>query len=613
MRFTDIFAELKHQESSFLDASRRVFQPPGWLFPLGQFSLFIGTPVLFFGTGIAMTHFELDVPDLLFMGVRFASVLLWWALVFLLITIVKRAFDYHQNVAIQITRIQLLRGLLGFLQADVLPGSGLKAELDWGDVFAQTPIRFKLRSKGKKSLYFRQRWADLRLLLIDGSELRIRFEDKYKTQTDIVRSLRLQRGSLDYNQLLYSPSLAAQRLGVPAGMSFPQQFLYWIVDLKQMRFRQEQPTGLEDSYGMQEAIYAFLITSRQAYRLLLPNSTKVPPQTQSTTRTGKQAPTQSIPTPMNHANPTGTHEEPPDKKITTLRTLKTPPAGPAKWPKEAPPSPPKSETSPSSELAELIAGSRLRPRITGQSRSGYTLSCQGETIEIRLEKVKSSDYISLRLNTPGLDRWPVAELLRANPSLAQIRLGRNSQGQTALTRSYLASELNNEEFDACLQELGYFSTQFQTHQTLPSHLKRLKTTIPDSFLDLLKQVLAGLDAETKQEGPYFKVKLKFESGRTQKLYLRTDRSDCLGRPVLSLQTFIQGVSNLKHLDPYLAQNLQAGYGALGLAKHGGVEHLVMTECQLIQSASALELETLLIRLAARGDRLERELSASDTF
>jgi hypothetical protein len=59
--------------------------------------------------------------------------------------------------------------------------------------------------------------------------------------------------------------------------------------------------------------------------------------------------------------------------------------------------------------------------------------------------------------------------------------------------------------------------------------------------------------------------------------------------------------------------LQAGYGAIGLAKHGGVEHLVMTECQLFQSASALELETLLIRLAASGDRLERELSASDTF
>jgi hypothetical protein len=97
----------------------------------------------------------------------------------------------------------------------------------------------------------------------------------------------------------------------------------------------------------------------------------------------------------------------------------------------------------------------------------------------------------------------VAELLRANPSLAQIRLGRNSQGQTALTKSYLASELNGEEFDACLQELGYFSSQFQTHQTLPSQLKRLKTAIPDSFMDLLKQVLAGLDAVTKQGGPLF--------------------------------------------------------------------------------------------------------------
>jgi len=177
----------------------------------------------------------------------------------------------------------------------------------------------------------------------------------------------------------------------------------------------------------------------------------------------------------------------------------------------------------------------------------------------------------------------------------------------------LASELNAEEFDACLQELGYFSSQFQTQHTLPSHLKRLKTPTPDSFLQVLKQVFAGLEAETKQEGPYFKVKLKFESGRTQKLYLRTDRSDCLGRPVLSLQTFIQAVSAQTQLNPYLAQNLQAGYGALGLAKHGGVEHLVMTECQLIQSASALELETLLIRLAASGDRLERELSLSDAF
>jgi hypothetical protein len=335
MRFTDIFAELDRQESDFLDASTRVFQPPGWLFPMVHFSMFIGTPVLFFGTGMAMAHYELGVPDLLFLGVMFGSVLLWWFLHFVLLAKVKSALDYHQNVAIQITKIQLLRGLLGFLQADVLPGSGLKADLDWGDVFAQTPIRIKLRSKGKKSLYFRQRWADLRLLLIDGSELRIRFDDKYKTQTNIVRSLRLQRGSLDYNQLLYSPSLAAQRLGVPAGMSFPQQFLYWIVDLKQMRFRQEQPTGLEDGYGMQEAIYAFLMTSRQAYRLLLPNSTKVPPQIAA--HTGKQAPTQSTPTPMNHVNPIGSHEEPPDKKITTLRTLKTPPAGPTKLPNEAPP------------------------------------------------------------------------------------------------------------------------------------------------------------------------------------------------------------------------------------------------------------------------------------
>ncbi|MBT9547414.1 MAG: hypothetical protein IV090_18620 [Candidatus Sericytochromatia bacterium] len=611
MRFTDIFAELDHQENGFLDATTRVFQPPGWLFPLGQISLFLGTPVLFFGTGMAMTHYELGVPDVLFLGVMFGSVLLWWFLHFVFLAKVKKALDHHQNVAIQITKIQLLRGLLGFLQADILPGSGLKADLDWGDVFAQTPIRIKHRSKGKKSLYFRQRWADLRCLLIDGSELRIRFEDKYKTQATIVRSLRLQRGSLDYNQLLYSPSLAAQRLGMPAGMSFPQQFLYWIYDLKQMRFRQEQPTGLEDSYGMQEAIYAFLISARQSYRLLLPNTTQR--TTQKTTQTEKQTQAKHTPAPIVFSKPQAVQAEPPDKKITTLRSLKTPAASQAKLPTNTPPAPQESEPSPLSKVAALIADSRLRPRITGQSPTGYTLSCQGESIEIRLEKVKSQDYISLRLNTPALDALPAVDLLRANPSLAQIRLGRNSQGQTALTKSHLASEFNGEEFDACLQELGYFSSQFQTQQTLPSHLKRLKTPTSDSFLHVLKQVLAGLEAETKQEGAYFKVKLKFESGRTQKLYLRTDRSDCLGRPVLSLQTFIQAVSAQTRLDPYLAQNLQAGYGALGLAKHGGVEHVVMTECQLIQSASALELETLLIRLAASGDRLERELSTTDAF
>ncbi len=607
MKFTDIFAELDHQESHFLDATTRVFQPPGWLYPMVHFSLFLGTPVLFFGTGMAMTHYELGVPDLLFIGVMFGSVLLWWFLHFVLLAKVKRALDYHQNVAIQITKIQLLRGLLGFLQADILPGSGLKVDLDWGDVFAQTPIRIKNRSKGKKSLYFRQRWADLRCLLIDGSELRIRFDDKYKTQANIVRSLRLQRGSLDYNQLLYSPSLAAQRLGVPAGMSFPQQFLYWIYDLKQMRFRQEQPTGLEDSYGMQEAIYAFLITSRQSYRLLLPNTTlsatpkRNQKENQSWPQTDNQTQAKHTPPPINESKPQAVRPELPDKKITPLRTLQTTPAT------QQPAS------SPHPELAELISNSRLRPRITGQSKSGYTLSCQGESIEIRLEKVKSLDYICLRLDTPALDTLPSTDLLRANPSLAQIRLGRNSLGQTALTKSYLASELNGEEFDACLQELGYFSSQFQSHQTLPSHLKRLKTEPPESFLHLLKQVLTDLDAESKQEGAYFKVKLKFESGRAQKLYLRTDRSDCLGRPVLSLQTFIQAVSAQTRLDPYLALNLQAGYGALGLAKHGGVEHLVMTECQLIQSASALELETLLIRLAASGDRLERELTTSDKF
>jgi hypothetical protein len=344
----------------------------------------------------------------------------------------------------------------------------------------------------------------------------------------------------------------------------------------------------------------------------LPNSTKLTTHSAAHSA-GIQTPPKSTPAPINFSKPQAVQAEPPDKKITTLRSLKTPSAGQAKLPTNTSPAPQEPASSPLSELAEFIANSRLRPRITGQSKSGYTLSCQGESIEIRLEKVKSLDYISLRLDTPALDTLPTADLLRANPSLAQIRLGRNSQGQTALTKSHLATELNSEEFDACLQELGYFSSQFQTHQTLPSHLKRLKTEPPASFLLLLKQVLMGLDAESKQEGPYFKVKLKFESGRAQKLFLRTDRSDCLGRPVLSLQTFIQAVSAQTHLDPYLALNLQAGYGALGLAKHGGVEHLVMTECQLLQSASALELETLLIRLAASGDRLERELSASDTF
>ena len=224
---------------------------------------------------------------------------------------------------------------------------------------------------------------------------------------------------------------------------------------------------------------------------------------------------------------------------------------------------------------------------------------------------KGEAYLNFQLATPYLDHLSPEQLLRANPHLAHARLGRDAQQQTWLFSSLLLETLDQIEFDACLQELLQLSQALRLQPEPPQRLRPHKQPV-DSINTLLNQVLQPLDALREDRERRSKITLTLSSGRRQKIYLRSDRADAFQRPLLCMNTFVQDYTG-QDLQPLLADNLQPGYGSRGLLRKGDKEYVVLSATQLQQSADAAELENMLIRLAAAGDKLERAQSAADRF
>lgn len=478
---------------------------------------------------------------------------------------------------VEVGHLRTLEVLLQVLEDDVHPQSGVKGYLEPANSM-QHLVRSKRSRSGKYvSEYFRQGWADLRLTLIDGSDLRLKLECKFKYKSQLLeRSLRLQRGSLHYNPLVYIPTQGAQQTQHTPMVS-PQNYLTWVaLSPSHFRFRIQQSGLLDDESESVQAALQTLKMCRYSYFYLQPQHAK--------RAAASQPVPQQSPRPVGPVGP-GAKASPP------VRTAPTPvPATLSAW----------------------VEASSLRPRIQTTTAQGLMISCQGEQVRVAERQAKGDTYLTLQLNADYLGAVTPEQLLRANSTLAHARFAQATDGEICLCKSLLLATLNQPEFDAALQELLALSHQLRLSPEIPQRLRRGQPIPAEEIKALFTPILADLEAEAQLRDAYYKLRVTLASGRRQKIYVRTDRQDGAKRPVLSLMTFAQAYTG-QSLAAHLRANLEPGYGAIGLAQHGGKDYVVVSETQLWQTADAQEIETMLIRLAAMGDRLEREQGTADVL
>lgn len=572
--FEQFQAQATHDYAGAQSALARMPNPPAvWgFFVLG------GAGALCF-ISVALLWALFDLSDWLASAIPFVLILVWMAPAILLARHWgKQCRDYWQMAA-QAGHLRTLIALLKVLADDVHPQSGVKGYLDPANSMRHL-VRTKRSRSGKRlSRYFRHDWADLRLTLIDGSELRLKLECKFKYKShQLERSLRLQRGSLHYNTLLYTPTQGAQQTQHTAMVS-PQNYLTWVArSPSHFRFRIEQPGLLDDEQLSLHAAMQTLKMCRYSYFYLQPQKTgpTAAAEVASTVKKREQLPLRSAP-----------------KTLSQPRT-----ASP--------------QSQPSSAFTQWVNASALRPRIHETTSQGITLSCQGELVLLAERVAKGATYLTLQLKAEYLKGVTPAQLLRANPTLAHTRFGQDASGTVFLCKSLLLATLDQPEFDAVLQELLALSHQLRMAPDIPQRLKRTHPIPSEDIKVLFAPILTDLEAEAQLLDPYYKLRLTLASGRRQKIYVRTDRQDEGKRPVLALMTFAQLYTG-QSLAAHLRANLEPGYGAMGLAKHGGKEYVVVSETQLWKTADPQELETMLVRLAAMGDRLEREATTTDVL
>jgi hypothetical protein len=535
----------------------------------GAWGVALGAVLLWFlSCGAVMWMFELPEGGWLAICLLLMVLLLFPAMWYFGHLNQQRLAYWQQSV--QMGHLRTLIALLQVLADDVHPQSGVKGYLEPAHSM-QHLVRSKRSRSGKYlSEYFRHGWADLRFTLIDGSDLRLKLECKFKYKSQLLeRSLRLQRGSLHYNTLLYAPTQGAQQTQHTAMIS-PQNYLTWVsLPPSHFRFRIEPSGLLNDEMDSVQAAMQTLKMCRYSYFYLQPQ------------QPGRGAARQQA------ARATAPAATPP------LRSASPPAPAPA-------------------TLSAWVEASALRPRIQAITSQGLTLSCQGEQVIMAECQAKGDTYLTLQLKVDYLSAVTPVQLLRANPTLAHARFGQNADGHVFMCKSLLLATLNLPEFDAALQELLALSHQLRLTPEIPQRLRRGQPIPADEVKSLFTPILADLDAEAQLREAYYKLRLTLASGRRQKIYVRTDRQDGAKRPVLSLMTFAQPYTG-QSLAAYLRANLEPGYGAMGLAQHGGKDYVVVSETQLWQTADAQEIETLLVRLAAMGDRLEREHGTADVF
>lgn len=582
--FRQFQAQALHDYAGAESALEHMPNPPA----IWGFCVIAGAGALWF-ISVALIWTFLELSDELASAIPFVLLPVWIAPAILLARRWGQQRRDYWQMAVRAGHLSTLNALLKVLADDVHPQSGVKGHLDTATANSiQHLVRSKRSRSGKHvSEYFRHNWADLRLTLMDGSDLRLKLECKFKYKSsELERSLRLQRGSLHYNTLLYTPTQGAQQTQHTAMVS-PQNYLTWVArSPSHFRFRIEQPGWLDEEQLSLHAAMQTLKMCRYSYFYLQPQKAGATSSTvaASTAKKSVQGPLRSHP-----------------------KTRTQPQTDDSPQPPTASPQP-----QASSPFTHWVKASALRPRIQETTSQGITLSCQGELVFMAECIVKGGAYLTLQLKVDYLTGVTPAQLLRANPTLAHARFAQDAKGTVFLCKSLLVATLDQPEFDATLQELLALSHQLRMAPDMPQRLKRADAIPAAELKALFAPILTDLDAEAQLLERYYKVRLTLASGRRQKIYVRTDRQDGGKRPVLALMTFAQPYTG-QPLAAHLRANLEPGYGAVGLAMHGGKEYVVVSETQLWETADAQELETMLARLAAMGDRLEREVSTADVL
>lgn len=469
----------------------------------------------------------------------------------------------------------MLEQFFSHIIADIHPESGVKGYIDNAEEDSGTPYSKTYKTKkspysGAEKRYVKHTWGRFKIGLVDGSTLKVKCVDKLKKKSgSIVRFIEIQQGQLTFNNRLYLN---------PDNKPFI---------LLRQELAQSEDTLLNTPvlHGNQMAK-----TCKTGFKGLHP-------------RTDKPA---AIATDSPDSAPTNTGELSSPTNLAIPRVIKTI-------------SPKMSMDELHKTLKQMLYNSHLfgihyEDKKThfeieygpdgAQKKTKIQLSCH--------QPSREEPFVKLKMAMP---KGEPEQLLKANPTLAYGRFAsaavKGQPAQVFFIKTMLLNHLEQEELDTTIHGFAQLGSKLHDQAEFPHKLKALKQGRDTGWEKaLLEKALRGVDADYTETEHKFKLTVRLPEQRQQSVHIRFDRQDADGNALIALQSYC-GLPDQNKFKLCLEENEALSYGAIGIGKLGEQDYFVVTENQLAQTTDHQELRTAILQVAAKGDRLEKRLSAKD--
>lgn len=164
----------------------------------------------------------------------------------------------------------------------------------------------------------------------------------------------------------------------------------------------------------------------------------------------------------------------------------------------------------------------------------------------------------------------------------------------------------------CGQELAATRVAQTEQQDEPEPPERPEMP-QDETEKMLQRIVEESNFEHKKAKAGWKVSIPMGEDREQKVYVMFNGQDDQGNDIISFLSLC-GEADEKHAVQLLRLNSRQPHGAFAIKTIQGKDYFVMTANQLATTADPEEVQNLLMRVAARADDIERELSGGgDVF
>lgn len=428
------------------------------------------------------------------------------------------------------------------IQDDIHPESGIKGFIDHRK--HQSKHRYKSKTSphsGAKKHYYKYPWAILKFSLMDGSSVRLKCVDKVKEKSSsIVRFEALHKGRLQPNDLLYE---------IDAGqiLNFRQSLCHTESDLRES----PEKCGLKMARSF-----------KQSYKHLVFRPSPKDVEEESTPELTQATPAQR------------------KQQLEHLEHLL---------------------------IASEIEGLRFE-RLDDIFELRFPLNASEHTLWLELGETDGESFVSVRMALLG-DAPSVEKLLKANPALAYGRFAyfkspNTGRRQLNLVKPLLFRMLDQPELETAILGVARLGGKLGEMKRLPQKIRAYRAERhPQWERMLLDNALQDLRVDIQSQEKKHKLRVTLPDGRQQTVHVRFDREDLDGYQLISLLSYC-GHQSRELYETALEENIQASYGAIGLARLGEEEMFVVSDSQLADTADPPEIRNAVLQVASKADALE---------